>query len=173
MVPPLFVKPAQQEASVGVREVVGLDQLSGALQEAKRFGDILVQRAAGQEITLTLFDDARGRLTALPVTTVVPKRASYFDDLAKRRPGRVALHTGTDARPLLLEAEVLSRDVYQEIGARGLVSFDLVGNEAEGLQLLDVNTVPTLTALTPLAAQLRAARVHPGALYDELIRRSL
>jgi len=174
MVPPLFVKPAAQEASVGIREALSLEELSGALREAQSFGDVLIQpRSVGQEVSLTLFDDARGRVQALPATVIVPERARFFDHLAKRRPGRVQLFTRADESETVLEAEAIAREVYRELGCRGPVSFDMVAEADGSLTLLDVNVVPTLSTLTPLLAQLRVGGVAPGALYDTLIQRSL
>jgi D-alanine--D-alanine ligase len=184
LVPPLFVKPARQEGSVGVSEATSVDELGGALAAASeprstgraaahRQGDILVQqRTPGTEVCITLFDDEWDSLHALPATVVAPKAARYFDHLAKRRAGRVALHTERHDDPLVHEAEAIARDAYREIGCRGLVSFDLVTGD-EALELLDVNTVPTLTDHTPLMQQLKVARVHPGILFDRLIQRGL
>lgn len=174
LIPPLFVKPTQQESSVGVCEVSSLDELGPACQTAKQRGDILVQqRVPGKEVTISLFDDAQGRLHALPATVISPRLSRYFDHLAKRRPGRVTLHTEASVEDTLLdEAEVIARDIYRELGARGLISVDLVAGD-EALELLEVNAVPSISPYTPLLHQLRAARVHPGALFDDLLRRSL
>ena len=174
LVPPLFVKPVQQESSVGVVEAVTSDDLGGAIAAAGKHGDLLVQqRTPGAEVCLTLYDDERGTVRSLPATVVVPKTGRYFDHLAKRRPGRVALQTSNrHDNALIDEAEALARDVYREIGCQGMVSFDLVaGNEA--VELLDVNTVPTLSRQTPLLHQLQAARIHPGILFDRFIQRRL
>lgn len=174
LIPPLFVKPVQQECSVGVCAVTSLDELGPAASAARQKGDFLVQqRVPGTEVSISLFDDAQGKVHALPATVIQPTLADYYDHLAKRRPGRVTLHTGDGASDDLIdEAEAIARDVYHELGARGLVSVDLVAGE-EAIELLDVNTVPILSPHTPLLHQLRVARVHPGALFDDLLRRSL
>lgn len=173
-IPPLFIKPVQQECSVGVCEVASLDELGTAMSTVRPKGDFLVQqRVPGTEVSISLFDDAQGQVHALPATVIQPKVAGYYDSLAKRRAGRVTLHTVPGTHDDLIdEAEAIARDVYRELGARGLVSVDVVAGE-EALELLDVNTVPILSPYTPLLHQLRAARVHPGALFDDLLRRSL
>jgi D-alanine-D-alanine ligase-like ATP-grasp enzyme len=174
LVPPLFVKPVQQEGSVGVVEAVTADELGQAVTAAGRHGDVLVQqRTPGTEVSVTLYDDERGRVRSLPATVVVPKTGRYFDHLAKRRPGRVALHTlHRHDNALVDEAEAIARDVYREIGGQGMISFDVVVGE-ETTELLDVNTVPTLSRQTPLLQQLQVARVHPGVLFDRFIQRRL
>jgi D-alanine-D-alanine ligase len=173
LVPPLFVKPVRQEGSVGVAEATSIDELGSALATAQGQGDILLQqRTPGAELCVALYDDERGRLHALPTTAVVPRVARYFDHMAKRRGGRVTLHTGTHDNPVVEEAEALAREVYREVGCQGLVSFDMIAGD-EAIELLDVNTVPTLTAYTPLMQQLKTGRVHPGVLFDRFIQRRL
>ncbi|MDP3997290.1 MAG: ATP-grasp domain-containing protein [bacterium] len=174
MMPPIFVKPNNQEGSFGIEEVGDLDNLSAAVNRAVRHGDVLVQeRARGTEISLSLVENEQGRLTVLPATIVVPKHATYYDQLAKRRPGRVKLYTDKqDDNVLVAEAEAIARDVYERLGLRGYATVDLVADD-DSLDLLEVNTVPTLTAATPLRAQLAAGGVHPGAFFDGLIKRSL
>lgn len=173
--PPLFVKPVQQEGGWGVIEVLSHDELAPAVRATREYGDILIQqRAPGTELTLTLFDDARGVIHQLPPTIVVPQRAAtFYDHLARRRTGRVILHTPRRERlPILDELEELTRDVYNELGCKGAVSFDVMVDE-EAAELLDVNTVPTLTSLSPLMRQLKMAGVHPSVFFDKLVRRSL
>jgi D-alanine-D-alanine ligase len=175
-VPPLFVKPATQEGSVGVEEVKSTDELTAAIKNAREYGggDILLQeRAPGTELAITLVEDAQGRILVLPPTIIIPKKTTFYDQLAKRRPGRVHLHTPLDRDNAVIgEAETIARDVYDRLGCRGIATIDLVSGEA-GLDLLEVNTIPTLSEATPLMHQLRAAGLHPEVLLDQLIAQTL
>lgn len=174
-VPPLFVKPCQQEGSWGVTEVGSHDELAPAIRAAQQCGDILIQqRSPGTEFTITLFDDERSKIHKLPSVVVVPQRTTtFYDHLAKRREGRVILHTPhQETSPVMEEVESLARDVYDELDCSGPVSFDVVADE-DTAELLDINTVPILTTLTPLMAQLKAGGVHPSVFFDNLVRRSL
>ncbi len=175
--PPFFVKPASQEGSVGVYEVQGVDELLPAVNAIKSMNeDVIIQdRSPGTEVCVTLFDDERGKVYTLQPTVVVPQgNTSYYDHLAKRRSGRVLLHTqeADSLNPLLKEAECIARDVYEELGCLGLVSFDLMAGE-DSTELLEVNTVPTVTELTPLKQQLARCNARPDVFVDSLIRRSL
>jgi D-alanine-D-alanine ligase len=172
--PPLFVKPVGQEGSFGVIAVDSLDELGPAIKVAQQVGDVLIQeRVDGTEVSVSMFNDRRGGLRVLPPTIVVPEKAMFYDHLAKRRAGRVKLHTPvTDSNPLLNEVEEIARDVYEELDCQGLVSMDMIIGD-DSTQLLEVNTVPTLTTLTPLRQQLKVAGVRPNGLFDGLIKRSL
>lgn len=174
-VPPLFIKPATQEGSLGTESVASLDELAAAVRRVQALGgDMLVQeRARGTEVNVTLVENDRGKLVVLPPTLIVPRQATFYDRLAKMRPGRVSLHT-PDARDnkLLREAETIARDVYQQLGCQGYASVDFIADD-NSIDVLEVNTVPTYTAATPLGQQLTAGQLHPATLLDTLIRRAL
>ena len=173
-VPPLFVKPVYEEASVGVEEVNSIDELGAAVRRAQQAGDVIVQkRAAGTEMSVTLFNDRRGNVKALPPTVIVPQKVSFYDHLAKRRAGRVTLNTPPlESNSILKKVQAVARDIYDDVGCDGVVSFD-VSVDGEDIRLLEVNTIPTLTALTPLWQQLKAGAVHPTTLLEQQIARSL
>jgi D-alanine-D-alanine ligase len=173
-VPPLFVKPVYEEASVGVEEVNSIDELGAAVRRAQQAGDVIVQKKAlGTEMTVTLFNDQRGQIQALPPTVIVPQKVSFYDHLAKRRAGRVALNTqAVRNNAILKRVQAVARDIYEDVGCDGIVSFD-VNVDGADIKLLEINTVPTLTTLTPLFQQLKIGRVHPTTLFEQQIARSL
>lgn len=171
---PVFIKPTTQEASIGTEYVERAEDLGGALERARQFGEIMVQeRARGTELTLSFISTGQAKPTVLPPTVVVPRPGGYYDYLAKRRPGRVKLHTQpVDYNTLIWEAEVVARDVYEQLGCQGYASFDLVADGAS-LDILEVNTVPVLSSATPLLQQLTAAKMHPAVWLESLLKTSL
>ncbi|HBE89611.1 MAG TPA: hypothetical protein DDW41_00175 [Candidatus Andersenbacteria bacterium] len=173
-VPPLFVKPVYEEGSVGVEEVNSIDELGAAVRRAQQAGDVVVQkRAPGTEMTVTLYNDQRGQVRALPPTVIVPQKVSFYDHLAKRRAGRVVLNTpSVESNAILKRVQEVARDIYDDVGCEGVVSFD-INVDGQDIKLLEVNTIPTLTELTPLFQQLKAGQVHPTTLLDLQIARSL
>lgn len=174
-VPPLFIKPTHEEGSTGVRKIQAIENLAGAIGHARVSGNVLIQEhAPGQEISLTLIQDGQGKLRALPPTMIVPQAASFYDAAAKRRSGHVKLHTPSNQQSnhVLAEAEMIARDVYEQLGCQGIAQIDLVAGE-NGIQLLEVNTIPTLTEHTPLLHQLRAAGLHPATMLDNLVNQTL
>ena len=154
--------------------VASHDDLVPALQAARAQGDVLVQeKSPGSEVTVTIVEDAQGRRTILPPTIITPRTATFYDDLAKRRTGRVGLHTTTDRDQLLKEVEAVSADIFDELQCQGYASFDFMADRDRGISLLEANTVPMFTAVTPLSQQLEAAHLHPTAMVDGLLSRTL
>lgn len=175
LVPPLFIKPSAQEGSTGVELVTSLDELAAAINRAKHTnGDILAQEfMRGTEINLSLLEDSRGVLQTLPPTIVIPKKAAFYDQLAKRRAGRVMLHSANQQEnPVLLQAEAIARDVYEQLDCKNFATFDLIHNDGV-IDLLEVNTIPTLTEFTPLKQQLAVAGLHPTQMIDGWLSQTL
>lgn len=172
--PPFFIKPATEEGSVGVQEVHNMDELLPAIRHTKARGDVIVQeRLPGTEMTVTVLEDAQGHITVLPPTIVVPNKISFYDHLAKRRAGRVTLHTpDPTTNRIVAQVQNIARDVYQQLGCQGYASLDFIANN-DDIDLLEVNTIPTLTTLTPLRHQLKAAQLHPTKMIDDLIAPTL
>jgi len=173
-VPPLFIKPLNSEGSAGVEEIDNPDELLAALKRALAKGDVLVQeRVPGTEVNVTLWGEDPGQPRLLPPTVVFNKGASFYDHYAKRRSGRVALATGGEVGTAVQkDVEEIARGVFAELNCEGLVSMDFMV-DGHQVTLLEANTIPTLTRLTPLREQLIAAHIHPTSLFDRMIRRSL
>lgn len=172
---PLFIKPITQEASTGTEYVTTLEELPLAIERARRFGEIMVQeRARGTELMMSLFGTGHGSsLRVLPPTVVVPRQSAYYDSLAKRRPGRVTLHTpGSDNNSLFLEAEAIARDVYEQLGCCGYAGMDFVADN-DSVDLLEVNTVPVLSSATPCMHQLSVGKIHPTVFLESLVKSAL
>lgn len=172
--PPLFIKPVAQESSAGTEFAETLADLAGAVERARSFGEVMAQeRARGTELSLSMIDNGQGEPFLLPPTVVVPRQSQFYDFLAKRRPGRVTLHSpDQETNTLLIEAEAIARDVWDSLGCTGYASMDFVADEAS-VDLLEVNTVPVLSSATPFLTQLSAGKIHPTAFLDSLVRSSL
>lgn len=172
--PPFLVKPVHAEGSVGIMPVTSVDAARAAIDSAKQHGDILIQEEVpGVEVSFTLSEDATGHVHLLPITRIQPVASPFYDHAAKREAGRVHLETADALASTDMEiAAVLARELYDELGCRGLVSIDMILTPA-GPELLEINTIPTLTAYTPLLSQLKTAGVHPGVVLDSIVRRTL
>lgn len=170
---PVFVKSHSLEGSSGVSRVEADEDLSAALSAARHQGDVLVQEAGtGTELSVTVYEDDEGRVHVLPPTKIAPTRAKFFDALAKRREGRVKLETGTLNDPTMRAAMEIARAVYHHLALQGVAQIDMIAS-ADGIDVLEVNTVPTATPYTPLVHQLAAAGVSPAHFVDGLVRRAL
>ena len=163
---PLFVKPAREGSSVGMRRVDDPGQLAEALTHAlahdrRVLVEVLVD---GPEYTASLLGDR-----VLPLIRIETPRAFYDYD---------AKYASTDTRyhsPCGLDDDTeqalaaLARDAFDVLGCSGWGRVDFLLDGDGRPWLLEVNTVPGMTgqSLVPMAA--RAA----GLEFDTLVARIL
>ncbi len=163
---PLVLKTPQSGSSVGVeivreREALG-GRIAALLADAER---ILVEAyVAGREFTAPVLE-RDGQPVALPIVEIRPKEAAFFDYGAKYTPGASDELCPAPIPPALEAAlRALGLAAHAAIGARGYSRTDiLVG--ADGPVVLEVNTLPGLTAESLLPKSARAA----GLTFPELI----
>lgn len=161
---PLVVKPTNQGSSLGVSIVTDATRLDAAMEEAARYDTRLLIEAfvPGREMTVGVLGDA-----ALPVVEIKPTH-QFFDYTAKYTAGETAylvpapLDSKTTAR--LQQAGLRA---HRAAGCRDFSRVDLILNGADEPVVLEVNTIPGLTALSLLPKAAACA----GISYDELCER--
>lgn len=166
---PLFVKPNAGGSSIGVQRVDRPELLRGALEEAFRWDvSVLVEpMVSGQEITCPILD---GEL--LPVLGIRSNGAEWFDYEAKYSDG------GAEERPITLPPEVESRvreaalACYRLLQCRVYARVDMILKDGVPY-VLEVNTLPGMTANSLLPRSAAAAGMSYGELLDRIIELSL
>ncbi|GFE57538.1 D-alanine-D-alanine ligase [Geobacter sp. AOG1] len=162
---PLVVKPSQEGSSVGVSIVKNAESMPAALAEAFRYdGEILLEQfIKGREIQVGILDDH-----AMGAIEIVPKN-EFYDFEAKYTEG-MAEH---------ICPPVLSREVYRNLlaqgetahralGCSGYSRVDFLVTEEGACYLLEVNTLPGMTALSLLP---EIAQKEAGIAFGELVER--
>ncbi|MFP4445200.1 MAG: D-alanine--D-alanine ligase [Desulfosudaceae bacterium] len=171
---PLVVKPVSGGSSLGMSIVHAPDQLAAAVDKALGTDDCLLLEAfvAGRELTGGVIGNHT--LQALPVVEIIPGETyDYFDYEAKYTPGATR-----EICPAEIDADLTARvqayacRAHQALFCKGCSRTDMIA-AADGLYLLETNTIPGMvpTSLLPLAA--RAAGISFSALLDRLIQLSL
>ena len=171
---PLVVKPVSQGSSFGITMVEDAGSLEAAIDEALRYDDraLVEERLRGTELTVGVIGN-EPELLALPVIEIVPKR-EFFDYRAKYDPelsDEICPARIPDA--LARQAQDLATAAHRALGCRDLSRSDLISTPSGRLVVLEVNTIPGMTAnsLVPKAAQ--AAGISFPELCDRLITLAL
>lgn len=151
---PVVVKPATQGSSIGVTIVEAEEALADALDTAFRYDDhvLIEQFIKGRELTVAILgaDDPR----ALPVIEIVPHSGRY-DYTSKYTKGATEYRCPApldDAATRAVQAEALA--AFTLLGCRGIGRVDVMMDAAGTPYVLEVNTIPgmTATSLVPKAA---------------------
>lgn len=176
----LFVKPASGGSAIGVGLVRASDDdgvLVQALEAALAVDPVaLVERfVAGQEITCSVLDDESGEPRALPPTLILSRANDWYDFESKYASG------GSEHRcpaplpePLYARVQELAIVAHQALGARDLSRVDFVVSESEPvpITLLELNTLPGMTATSLFPEAAAAAGIPFPELCDRLVRRA-
>jgi D-alanine-D-alanine ligase len=163
---PVVVKPRAEGSSLGVRIVHSPAELEAALRETKeRFGDLYLEKfIPGKEVTAGILRIG-GEDRALPLIELRP-REGFYDYKAKYTPGATEFII-----PAAFESEVaqkaqeLALAAHRALGCFGFSRVDLRVTEAGEVFILEVNTIPGMTATSDLPKAAAAA----GIPFEELV----
>jgi D-alanine-D-alanine ligase len=148
---PVVVKPPCQGSSVGIALVRNESEFAPALAEALKFGaPVLVEQLIeGRELTVGVLGDE-----ALPVIEIRPK-SGWFDYKNKYTEGLTdEICPAPISEPLTKRAQELAVASHRALGCQVYSRTDLMLDAAGQFHVLEVNTLPgmTATSLLPRAA---------------------
>ncbi|MGE5308448.1 MAG: D-alanine--D-alanine ligase [Deltaproteobacteria bacterium] len=163
---PLVIKPATQGSSIGLSIIDSIGALDRALTEAFTYdGVVLVEQyIKGRELTVGVLKGA-----PLPVIEIVPKNR-YFDFEAKYSHGMTeyvipARISDEAAR----RAQLAALNAHRCLGCAGCSRTDIIMDAEGGLFVLEINTIPGLTATSLVPKAARTAGIEFPALCLELL----
>lgn len=160
---PVVVKPIQEGSSVGVSIVKQEGDLDPALAEAFRYDRVVLveQYVKGQEVQVAILNDrAIGAIEIIPKREFYDFEAKYTDGMAEHVfPARLASELYEAVQRLGLKA-------HQALGCSGYSRVDFLVTEKGDCYLLEVNTLPGMTALSLLP---EIAQKGAGLNFEELV----
>jgi len=150
---PLVVKPANHGSSIGLSLLEEVQQLPAAIELGFKYDDHLIiqQYLSGRELTVGILDDA-----ALPVIEIIPHN-KFFDFAAKYQDGLTRYIIPADLNPqVALRVQAAALQAHQLLGCYGCSRVDFILASDGQPYILEVNTIPgmTATSLLPKAAKI-------------------
>lgn len=163
---PLVVKPSQEGSSVGISIVKKADGIPAALETAFRYDrEILVEKfIEGQEIQVGILgEEALGAIEIVPKNEFYDFEAKYTAGMAEHiLPARLPAATYQKALDTGLAA-------HRALGCSGYSRVDLLVTSYGECYVLEVNTLPGMTALSLLPEIAQGA----GIGFEDLVERIL
>lgn len=154
---PAVVKPAEQGSSIGVTIVRQEADLDKALEEAFSFGNLVLaeQFFTGKEVAAGVMMDDKGEPVAMPLVLIEP-HTDYYNFHNKYTKGATTYTCPAPFDAVLtekLQKEALK--AYRSLGCSGVARVDEMVDDQGNFIVLEVNTIPgmTATSLIPKAAQ--------------------
>ena len=170
---PVVVKPVREGSTIGLTIARDVDALASGLVLARRYDSrVLVQRfVEGVEITVGVL--ATPEVHVLPTLEITYENETYDYD-AKYTEGRshhiIPARIPEQARRGACEA---AGRAFRALGCEGLARIDFIVDRDCTPWLLEVNTVPGLTALSLLPDAARAAGIPFDELCERLVRHGI
>lgn len=148
---PLVVKPQNEGSSIGLSIVRREKDLEDACRKAFKYSDkiIVEQFIEGREITVGILNDV-----ALPVVEIVPDR-EFYDFYAKYKDKKTQYVVPAPLpKHIYKKAQELGLASHRALGCKDFSRVDMIMGDDGNIFVLEVNTIPGLTArsLLPKAA---------------------
>ena len=162
---PLFVKPNASGSSFGVTRVERAGEIPTAVERAFAESDeVLVEECIrGREMGCGVLI-AGGREYLLPITEIRPKK-EFFDFQAKYEAGYSDEITPAEIAPqTAAELHRLALAAYKACRCRGIVRVDFIVTPEGRPYLIEINTIPGMSAGSIVPKQVRAAGMTLGEL---------
>ncbi len=170
----LVVKPCCSGSTVGVSILTGTDRLAEALEDAFRYDPrVLVEEyVAGRELTVTVYEKD-GVPRCLPVIEIQPV-TGFYDYSSKYTPGASEYLVPAPLSEFVLRrVESASLAAHAALGCAAYGRVDLRLDEDGFPSVLEVNTVPGMTATSLVPKAAAAAGISFGEFLEEVVESSL
>ena len=176
MPPPWVIKYPSGGSSVGVFIARNFEDLEGALEKVSSFSSkILIEEyIRGREATCGVIDEFRNQKHyALPIVEIVPPAQSDFFSYDAKYGGQTReLCPSNFDMPTKRAIETMAITAHNAIGGRHYSRSDFIVSK-KGIYLLEINTLPGLTAESLLPKALNAVGSSHKELLEHLINLAL
>ena len=165
---PVFVKPTNGGSSFGITKVKKVEDLVPAIELVFREYDsvIIEESIVGRELTNGIYPKG-DQLVKLPVTEIVTTR-EFFDYEAKYLGESQEICPANIPDGLTRRIQETTEQIYRYMGCSGLVRMDYIV-QGDDVYFLETNTVPGMTAMSLVPAQVRAAGISMDEFINTLI----
>jgi D-alanine-D-alanine ligase len=166
---PVFVKPNEGGSSLGTTKVKEASQLEPAIEKAFAEGhEVIVERFIdGTEITCGCYE-TKTEQVVFPITEVLTDN-DFFDYDAKYNGQERLITPARISKELTENVQRQTLEIYDIIGARGIIRIDYIIPHDQNPVLLDINTTPGMTATSFIPQQIRAAGLDIKDVMTEII----
>ena len=170
---PIVLKAACQGSSIGVSIVNDEESLRKEISEIMEYGDSLLveQFVKGTEITVPILGNNIPR--ALPIIEITSEN-EFYDFQSKYTqgmcqhiiPARIDEETYKESEKVALQA-------YKALGCRGISRVDIIIDENNKPYVIEVNTIPGMTAMSLFPDSARYAGIEFPELLHEIVQLAL
>lgn len=166
---PIVVKASSQGSSIGVSIVTDDSLLKAAIDEAFGYSDHIVveEFIKGKELTVAVIGDSTAQ--ALPIIEIVPHSGRY-DYRSKYTKGCTDYIVPAELDKKVTEQiQSFAVKAFQLFGCRGVARVDFMMDEAQQPYVLEINTIPGMTATSLVPKSAAAAGISFSDLCEKIL----
>ncbi len=167
----LVAKPVDEGSSVGVFFIHKETEILQVVEAiaAMKADYIIEQKIVGREMTIGVVERSDGSLQALPATEIIVEVGRMFDFDGKYRAcGSKEVCPADLSAELMQQVQELAIKAHQMLGCRGYSRTDLILAQ-DGPYFLELNSLPGLTAMSLLPAQMKIFQLSMKEFIQEQI----
>ncbi len=145
---PVVVKPVSTGSSVGIAIVKNFHNFESAINNAFRYGDMVMieEFIQGKEATCGVINDFRDKkFYALPVVEIRPHNGQFFDFEAKYKGKSDEIVPGNFTSTEKKKIEEMAIEAHESLALRHYSRSDFIIHPSRGVFILETNTLPGLT----------------------------
>ncbi|QLE01654.1 D-alanine--D-alanine ligase [Galbibacter sp. BG1] len=169
---PCFVKANKAGSSFGISKVNSEDQLLPAIENSfKEDDEIIIESFLdGTEVSVGVIT-YNGEVTVLPITEIVSEN-DFFDYEAKYQGKSQEITPARISEEMTNKVTEVAKKVYTTLKMKGFSRSEYIFVDGEPY-LLEVNTIPGMTAESILPQQAAKAGISLSELFDNAIEEAL
>lgn len=166
---PVFVKPTNGGSSVATFKIKDRDGIKEAVEEGLKWDtEVMIEEfIAGDEITCPVFDKEMW-----PVIAIKPK-SDFFDYTQKYAAGGADEFVIELEKNLHNEVESMALNTYRALKCSVYARVDMIVTKEGVPYILEVNTLPGMTATSLFPKSAEAINVSYSGLIDKIIETSM
>lgn len=167
---PMVLKSPCQGSSIGVYIVKNFDEMEMAINSIFELGDQILAEEYLEGIEISLPIIGNDEITILPEIEITSGR-EFYDYQAKYTQGLshhiIPSQINEEER---YEIRKWGKKVYKEFNCRGLSRIDFIIDKNKGPMVIEINTLPGMTAMSLVPDAARAAGISFEQLTSQLIQ---
>lgn len=170
---PLVVKSASQGSSIGTYIVKEAGKVAESIEEAFTFDtEVLVEKFIdGIQLTVTIVGNDNP--VVYPIIEITAAN-EFYDYEAKYTPGMSDhIIPARISEGLKEKVEKITAEAYKAVGCRGVARIDVMADKNENPYILEINTIPGMTATSLVPDAARAMGQSFEELVDHLVKLAL
>lgn len=166
---PVVVKSASQGSSIGVVIVEDVGNLSNAIKQAFQYSStILIEEfIRGRELTVAVW--GKGEPKALPVIEIVPYSGRYDYHSKYTKGATEYIVPAKLADEITLQVQKVALEAFTILGCCGIARVDIMLDSDNNPYVLEVNTIPGMTATSLVPKAAAAAGISFPDLCEKLL----